>query len=230
MKKFFKWFVVVTVSLIVFSIVFGLLQHESRPVLTQQGNGDALAEKMLKALGEKAFQETRFLEWSFRNGAHKYLWDKEKHVVMVSWEDVEVELHLKDPEKSKIISMPKNAQAIEYILKARQLFNNDSFWLVAPYKIFDPGTTRSEVQLENGHKGLFVTYASGGDTPGDSYLWHLNEYNIPVAYQMWVKIIPIGGIKATWEDWISTESGALLPQNHRLGPLRLDMGKVKGYN
>jgi hypothetical protein len=45
---------------------------------------------------------------------------------------------------------------------------------------------------------------------------------------MWVGILPIGGLEATWENWITTESGAQLPTAHKLLFLGLEMGDVKG--
>ncbi|MDT0607679.1 hypothetical protein [Croceitalea rosinachiae] len=125
--------------------------------------------------------------------------------------------------------MTKNKKK-NIIKKALKYFNNDSFWLVAPYKVFDKGTERSIVDLEDGSKGLLVTYTSGGDTPGDSYLWILNENGFPNSYKMWVSTIPIGGIEASWDDWVVVESGAFLPKSHEFGPIKLEMGQVKGYN
>src|SRR5690606_137362 len=116
------------------------------------------------------------------------------------------------------------------IKKARSFFYNDSFWLVAPFKVFDPGTERSIVSLKDGKQGLLVTYTSGGDTPGDSYLWTLQPNGFPVSFRMWVSIIPIGGIEVGWDAWQVTESGAFLPGKHRIGPITLDIGNVRGYN
>ncbi|MGS0527908.1 hypothetical protein ACU8V7_24695 [Zobellia nedashkovskayae] len=100
--------------------------------------------------------------------------------------------------------------------RQKVFFNNDSFWLVAPFKVFDSGTQRSLVTLEDGSNALMITYSSGGSTPGDSYLWHLGPNGLPESYQMWVSIIPIGGLKATWDDWKIMESGAFLPTSHKL--------------
>jgi hypothetical protein len=110
------------------------------------------------------------------------------------------------------------------------MFNNDSFWLVAPYKVFDQGTTRQLVALEGGRDALLVTYSSGGTTPGDSYLWILGDDGLPASYKMWVKIIPIGGLEATWANWQRMESGIMLPTSHQVGPLTLEMGEVRAFN
>ena len=77
-------------------------------------------------------------------------------------------------------------------------------------------------------KLLLVTYISGGTTPGDSYLWHLDESGNPSSFQMWVSILPIKGLEASWQGWITTESGAKFPTFHKLLFLGIEMGDVKG--
>jgi hypothetical protein len=142
-------------------------------------------------------------------------------------------LDLNNHNKSKVFAGEQEyngEQKHEYIHKAESYFNNDSFWLVAPYKVFDQDTERRLVKTEDGKDALLVTYTSGGTTPGDSYLWHLDDTGKPKSYQMWVDILPIDGLEATWDNWITTESGALLPTTHKLLVLDLDMGEVKGLS
>ncbi|MEO0570491.1 MAG: hypothetical protein AAF039_02225 [Bacteroidota bacterium] len=210
-----------------------LINNESLPVGKEGAEADALAQKMLTALNYEAYQTTRFLEWSYQGGKNQYKWDKAMGESTVNWEDYKVLLHLSNPERSTVLKGGKllnGAEKNEAIEKASAFFNNDSFWLVAPYKVFDKGTTRSIIELKDGSQGLLVTYLSGGTTPGDSYLWKLNPDGSPKSYQMWVKILPIGGLEASWDDWMVAESGAFLPKSHKLGPIALSMGNVKGYN
>jgi hypothetical protein len=48
---------------------------------------------------------------------------------------------------------------------------------------------------------------------------------------MWTKIIPMGGVSATWEDWTVTESGALLSTSHQFAiGNKLYLENVKAYN
>mgnify|MGYP001579789926 FL=1 len=48
---------------------------------------------------------------------------------------------------------------------------------------------------------------------------------------MFVPSMKMNGISATWEDWITTESGTLLPTNHKFSSGRnLSMGTIEGYN
>jgi hypothetical protein len=121
-----------------------------------------------------------------------------------------------------------NEKADELIEQATTFFNNDSFWLVAPYKVFDEGTERRIATTKNGEEGLLITYTSGGTTPGDSYLWLLDESGKPKSFRMWVDILPIGGLEASWSDWTTTESGAQLPTFHKLLFIGLEMGDVIG--
>lgn len=233
MKKILKFLGIGIGLLIVFVMVTAFIVNESLPKGESGAEADALANKMLKALNHEKYKSTRFLEWSFRNGKNHYKWDKENEVCIIQWDSIQVDLNLIDPAKSHA---KKNGEFLngkegnELIKKALDNFNNDSFWLVAPYKVFDKGTTRSTVDLEDGSKGLLVTYTSGGTTPGDSYLWQLNPDGFPNSYKMWVKILPIGGLEASWDDWMVTESGAFLPKRHQMGPITFSMGNVKGYN
>ncbi|MGB5818024.1 MAG: hypothetical protein WBG90_00970 [Saonia sp.] len=217
-------------------VAFGILYiayNEPLPKTEESFEADMLANKMLKALDHEAYKNTRYLEWSFRNGAHEYVWDKKLGLVDVKWDNYSVALHLNNTAKSRVYKNGremKDDSKSKLLKKAISLFNNDSFWLVAPFKVFDKGTKRSIVTLEDGSRGLLVNYTSGGTTPGDAYLWKLGEDSLPKSYQMWVKIIPIGGIEATWNNWQRMESGVFLPKTHELGPITLDMGNIKGYN
>ena len=217
-------------------ITFGILYAIYNKPLPEGKTGpeaDVLAQKMLKAINYEAYQDTRFLEWSFAGGTHNYKWDKVRGRVEVKWDDYTVDLNLYDISKSLVTKEKSTLTAKEsrdIWHTAWDYFNNDSFWLVAPFKVFDAGTERGIVKLDDGSDGLLVTYSSGGSTPGDHYLWKLNSSGFPESFRMWVQIIPIGGIKATWDDWQVMESGTFLSTSHQLGPMTLDMGKVKAYN
>jgi hypothetical protein len=218
-------------SLLFFGFLY-LRYNEPLPEGTSGPEADELATQMLRSLNENAYRNTDYLEWTFK-GAHHYKWYKTNGTCEVSWDDFSVLLDFNDASKSKVFVAGNEYKGIEkqdYISKAEAYFNNDSFWLVAPYKVFDKGVKRSVVTTEENKKALLVTYTTGGTTPGDSYLWHLDDLGRPKSYQMWVSILPIGGLEATWEGWVTTDSGAHLPTFHKLLFFGLDMGEVKGLN
>ena len=230
-RKWIRWFLGITVFLILLlGGIFLAFFNEPVPEGTSPAQADELARKMLNALDHQAYKETRYLEWTYRGGRNSYWWDKATGVVKMTWGSFSGEIDLVSPEKSVIKEegqVLKGNRLDELTAEAISNFNNDSFWLVAPFKIFDQGTRRRLVETENGRDGILVTYTEGGDTPGDTYLWELNEHYMPVRFRMWVEILPLKGLSATWEGWHRTESGVFLPRYHRVGPVKLDLGEVQ---
>jgi len=218
-------------TLLLFGFMY-LKYDEDLPKGKQGPEADKLATKMLEALNEEAYLNTDYLEWTFKD-RHHYKWYKSDKICEVYWDDFTVILDFNNTSNSKVFVLKQEYKGVEkqdYIIKAKNYFNNDSFWLVAPYKIFDASAERRLVTTEDNEKALLVTHTSGGSTPGDSYLWHLDTEGKPRSYQMWVEILPINGLEATWENWVTTESGAKLPTFHKLLFLGLEMGDVKGLN
>lgn len=202
-----------------------------KPVDTEISSGDiasadALANKMLKAIHKEEWDTIRYVQWSFRDKRH-FVWDKHGHLAQVIWDDNRV---LINPNSSIGIAyqddmLQEGEEADELILKAIDAFNNDSFWLNAPAKVYDLGTERSIVDHE-GKDALMVKYTTGGGTPGDSYLWILDENGLPISWKMWVSIIPLGGVELTWEEW-ADYSGAKLSQFHKGDVFDLRISNIK---
>ena len=230
MKKLFKFIGILLLLLFAAIAVYYFANNEPLPEGKKGKEADALAIKMLNAINNEAFENTEILEWSFR-GVHFYKWYKQENIVEVSWDSNKVILHTNDSSKSEVFVATKKVENKELLKKATALFNNDSFWLIAPYKIFDAGTERSIVNYD-GKDALLITYNSGGTTPGDSYLWILDENYAPTSFKMWTSIIPIDGVSGTWSNWKNTAAGIKLPTEHTLSifGMKIDMGDVKAYN
>jgi hypothetical protein len=118
----------------------------------------------------------------------------------------------------------KQKDPSDLIQKSWEFWCNDMYWLVAPFKIRDPGTTLSLTP----DKKLVVTYESGGVTPGDSYVWTLDASYVPQSYEMYVKIIPVKGLSATLENWISLPTGTKLASTHNIAGSELSLSPIKG--
>jgi hypothetical protein len=231
MRKALKIIGIVFAALILLALGAAWLANEPLPEGTPGAEADELARKMQQAVDVEAWNNTRFVRWSFPGG-HDYVWDKQAGLVQVKWGANEVLLRTNGPSgkawKSQQILKGEAAEAA--IQEAWGYFCNDSFWLNAPAKVFDPGTQRSVVVTESGEKALLVTYESGGVTPGDAYLWHLGEDGKPLSYEMWVSIIPIGGLNATWENWKTLPTGAQIATTHDLGIYKMGLTGVQGGN
>ena len=187
---------------------------------------DGLARDVQEALNITGYEALGEIEFRFRD--HHYLWNKSEEHVLVSWKNYEVDLLLSDVENSKILRGGKDSNRSDLIEKAKAYFYNDSYWLVAPFKFFDPGVVRSLVETDNGSKALLITHTSGGVTPGDSYLWYFDENLIPTHFELWVSIIPIKGVSATWSSWVSKQD-VLFSTFHKLGPLEITIADLEVY-
>ena len=219
-KSFIKKCLVFTggvfVLILVFCVVIFVLYNEDLP----QGKSGAAAEEktmaMMQALHKDKWDQIETIKWTFR-GSHHYEWDKKNNIVRVKWKEVEVVL---EPDKQTgTVLAPTSLSAKKeqrYVQKAYRMFNNDGFWMAGPYKILDPGTERSLVTLADGREGLKVTHTQGGTTPGDSYVWILDENHRPTSVKMWVSVIPIGGVETSWENYHLFENGVMIAKDHRI--------------
>ena len=188
---------------------------------------------MMAAVNHPAWERTGAVRWTFRGNRH-HLWDRERQLARVRWDDVEVLVDLTTREGlafrgGREVPEPK---ASKLVRKAWEAWINDSFWLNPISKLFDDGTVRGLVAVEGGvrppGRGLLVEYTSGGATPGDAYLWLVGPDGLPVRWKMWTSNIPIGGARASWEGWIELATGARVATAHKLAIGRVDLEDVAG--
>lgn len=217
MKKVFKiiGYLVLLVILLLGGAYFTL--NKKLPVGVKGEKAEALAQKMIQAVNKTAWDTTHIISWTYR-GDHNYLWDKQRNVAQVEWKTYKVLIDLNKVSGrvwDNLTEITDPHQAATLLKEAQKYFINDAFWLNPVVKIYDAGVERSLVTLEDGTESLLVSYTSGGLTPGDSYLWLVDAHGIPTAWQLWVKILPIGGIELTWEDWITLPTGAKIATMHK---------------
>ncbi|WMI70243.1 hypothetical protein [Mangrovimonas sp. YM274] len=211
-------------SLLLFGFAY-FKYGEPLPAATQSEAGDAMAKNMLKALNYEAFQNTNIIEWTHKRRRH-YKWNKEEHTCTVYWQEYKVDLDLSDYNKSKCYVHNFRVEGDtgdELLNEAISFYENDSFWLVAPYTVFDEGVTRHIATLEDGSKGLLVTYS-----PEEAYVWKLDANGFPKSLKMWTDQLPFGGIEMSWNDWTTTESGAQLPTFHKFMVFGIQLNDVVG--
>ena len=216
-------------------LVVGLFVANDAPIPTGAKGpaAQALAQKMLSAIQKDAWDKTLAVRFRLAEGRPLHLWDRARNLAAVHYdtEDPKVLVLLDASNKHAVAfageTLFEGEDLVEWTDKAYADFVNDSFWMNAPSKAYDEGTTRALVKkfddkpLPSG-AGLLVSYASGGVTPGDAYLWELDERGQPIAWRMWVRILPVGGVRVTWEDWITLSTGAKVAKTHQ-GPLGLKM-------
>lgn len=217
----------ITVLLLIVLFVLYLVNNESRPVGKTGPEADQLAVNMLEAVNKTGWDSLGIIQWRFAD-RHSYRYYKQEDRAIVEFDDFVVDLDLDQVDGDVYYNgeqVTEDKAAV--VQKAWSHWCNDSFWLSAHYKLFDPGTKRSLVDVGDEGKGLLIEYEGGGVTPGDAYLWVLDKNNMPKYYKMWVSIIPLGGVKATWEDWLKLNTGGMVAQKHMLGPMNVSITNVQ---
>ena len=228
MKRVLRYLLFLIMGILAALLLSWWLFNEELPQAPSTAAADELAREMMRSVNHDAWDNIAIIQWTFKD-MHTFQWDKKNHLCVVKWNDTEVKLDInaKSGRVYKGGNLLREAEAQQIIDQAWDYFNNDSFWLNAVVKAFDPGTSRSIVQLKDGRQGLKVHYSSGGTTPGDSYVWILDENNRPVAWKMWVKILPIGGLEFSWDNWITLPGGAQIATLHQSKILDLDISNIK---
>lgn len=189
--------------------------NEPRPEGRPGPEADALARSMEAAVDKEAWERTGAVKWSFFE-QHHYVWDRARGLVELQWGESRALFRTADQTGRVWSNGVEQGEddAKEALRTAYAYWINDSFWLNPIVKLFDPGTERSVVELEDGRDALLVSYTSGGVTPGDAYLWIPGPDGLPAAWRMWVQVIPIGGIEVSWEGWTELRTGAKISTEH----------------
>jgi len=211
------------VALLLLAVAGGCLWlHTPRPDGTPGAEADALAHRMMAAVDADAWSRVRVVQFTF-GGRNRWVWDRAGQRAWLRQGELDVRFHTDTRDGYALkggrrLAGPYAERALE---DAWAQFCNDTFWLNPVVKAFDMGTERLLVPQDDGSVGLMVRYLSGGVTPGDAYLWRLDERARPLAWQMWVKILPVGGVEASWDGWTQLPGGAWISTRHALGPVDL---------
>lgn len=140
----------------------------------------AVAARAMEALGgEEAWANTRYLSFGFA-GRRWHWWDRGTGRHRVEGTDQEgkswVVIHDLDSREGKAWSGGEEAtgeQAAEMLEHAYGAWVNDTYWLLAPYKLRDPGVhlvyDREESLDGKTYDVLALSFDGVGLTPGDRY-------------------------------------------------------------
>ncbi|MFK7770532.1 MAG: hypothetical protein AB8F94_00280 [Saprospiraceae bacterium] len=146
-------------------------------------NSDAaaikVADQVMEAMGgRKAYDETRYLFWNFF-GSRTLLWDKHKGDVRIEsqTDDFTVVMNIhtmkgKVKMNGKELSQPDSLS--KYLQKGKNIWINDSYWLVMPFKLKDSGVTLKHLGEDKTEAGkmadvLELNFKSVGKTPENKY-------------------------------------------------------------
>jgi hypothetical protein len=206
--------VLVVLLVVTVGVLWAILRHPPTPT-TPGPDAEALAHQLVAAVDGDAWARTGAIRWTVQG--RKHLWDRQRGLARVEWRKNRVLLDT-STRKGRVwregAELGDGADKQQLLDKAYALWINDSFWLNPVVKAFDDGTSRSRGHV-GGERALLVSYASGGLTPGDKYLWILGDDARPVAWRVWVKILPVKGVQFSWEGWTRLPTGAWIATSHK---------------
>ena len=138
-----------------------------------------LADQTMNAMGGRAaYDKARYLSWNFF-GSRKHVWDKKTGDVYIKSlkDDYELNMNIHSMEGSlKMKGSPvAHADSLsKYLQKGKEMWINDSYWLVMPYKLKDSGVTLKHLGTAETTDGaaadkLELTFKKVGVTPQNKY-------------------------------------------------------------
>ena len=138
-----------------------------------------IADDVMKASGgKKNWDATHFIIWNFF-GSRKLIWDKYTGNVRIEniKNDTKILVNI-NTSKGKVFKngaeMINPDSVAKYVEEGRRIWINDSYWLVMPFKMKDPGVTLKYINEDTTQKGaksdvVRLTYKGVGVTPNDAF-------------------------------------------------------------
>lgn len=190
---------------------------------TVQGNpptnaqrADRLANGVALASGAAALPYVRSIAFTFtvREGdavkvSRSHVWDVKAGTDVVSVGDKSTTIDLKNVDQTD----PAQADAFK-------AWTNDTYWLIAPLKLYDAGVTRDYVGRREvagkTYEVLGLSFQDVGLTPGDRYNLYVDPYTSLVAFWDYMPN-PDTTMLASWEQYRHPQN-LTLATFHRMGP------------
>lgn len=139
----------------------------------------AIADQVMEAMGgRKSWDDTRYISWNFFD-ARELTWDKHTGNVRVESlnDDFKALVNINTLEgkvmkNGEILTQPDSVK--KYLEEAKNMWINDAYWLVMPYKLKDSGVTLKHISESNTQTGeaadvLQLTFSGVGKTPENKY-------------------------------------------------------------
>ena len=143
-----------------------------------------IADEVMSAMGGRAkWDATRYLGWNFFGRRH-LLWDKKMGKVRISTADgfiYNVNVFDNSGEVMKngaLYSHPDSTK--KYVERGKNIWINDSYWLVMPYKLKDSGVTLEYLGKDTTANGrtadkLQLKFKEVGVTPNNMYWVYVDD-------------------------------------------------------
>ena len=193
-----------------------------------------IADQVMQALGGKpAWEKLQGLRWTFEVSVNDTLRPGRRHAwnKMSGWQRVEGKTRTGMPycfigslnSGEGMAWMDGNAiegDSLQKLIKrSRSIWINDTYWMLMPYKLRDPGVKLGydgdTLIAGTTYDRLALAFENVGDTPGDRYWVYVNRANHRV--ERWDMVLEGDRPAAesySWEGW-EQHDGLWFPTAHR---------------
>jgi len=167
-----------------------------------------IADDVMEAMGgREAWEDTRYLAWNFF-GARDLIWDRQTGDVRIESPGDSmiyiVNIHSMEGKVANNGVPITNEDTLQkYLKKARDMWINDSYWLVMPFKLKDTGVTLSYLGQDTTLKGneahvLQLEFKDVGVTPQNKYNVYVDPETDLVAQWAYFKSADQDTATAVW--------------------------------
>jgi hypothetical protein len=193
-----------------------------------------VADDVMKALGGKQkWDSLQGLRWTFGSSVNDTVRNSRRHAwnKMTGWHRVEGKtgggvafciIHKVGTTEGKawMNGTPIEGDSLQKLIaRGERLWVNDTYWMLMPYKMRDPGVmlTYDSEKPNDGHTCdvLSMTFDHVGQTPGDHYWVYVNRTTHRVErWDMVLQGDQPPPATYTWADWVE-QGGLWFPTAHR---------------
>lgn len=184
----------------------------------------AIADSVVWAHGgRRAFDQNRYFSWNFL-GMRDLLWDKEEERVRIEFPDREA-IYLLDIEDmsgrvqlaGEEVTHPDSLN--KYLEQARDMWINDSYWLIHQFKLKDSGVTlkyggevAEDPEAKRPSYVLDQTFADVGKTPNNRYRIFVDQETFHINTWQYFRNAEDeeASIVTSWSEYEEYEGGLLL--------------------
>jgi hypothetical protein len=193
--------------------------------LTSRQKADQLANGVMAASGANTWGNVRSVAFTFvvREGSdvkvsRAHYWNLRENTDTVTIGDKSTTIKLGEVDPND----PLQADAFK-------AWTNDSYWLLAPLKLFDGGVSRDYLGrkeiMGKSYETLQLSFEGVGLTPGDRYNLYVDPYTSLVAFWDYMPD-PDRTMLATWEQYRHMQ-GLKLSTFHQMGTRTITMENLR---
>lgn len=205
-------------------------QQSLTDTIAAETKADSVALRLMEAHGADAFASAPYLRFTFavqtageRRVFGRHLWDRTTGDYRVEWQSAPDSNYValinvrqvEDQRPAGTVYLNGTELTGEAAREVRRQaygrFINDTYWLLAPLKAFDPGVNRSYVpdSSTTTHDVIRLTFGDVGLTPGDTYWFYVStETGRLDRWAMRLQNMPDDATPRTytWDDYTRLEA------------------------